>query len=54
MEQKLELFYMGAAAIIFAVAIMGWMKSEQQMNQSLNVLEQRFGEERVVIESGGS
>lgn len=53
MEQKLEAIYVGAAAILFAVAMMGYMKMEQQLNQSMEKLQQRMGEERVVISSGG-
>lgn len=53
MEQKLELLYIGAAAIFFAVAVLGWMETERKMHQGLEAVEHRLNEERVVIRAGG-
>lgn len=45
MEGKLELLYMGAAAICFAVFVMGWLMQNRQVNQGLIQLEQRMNQE---------
>lgn len=54
MEQKFELIYMGAAAIIFVTAVMGWFTMEKQLNQCLSALEWQLNDERVVMRSGGN
>lgn len=54
MEHKMELVYMGAAAIIFAASIMGWFSMEKQLNESLVIVEQQAGEDHVIIRTGGN
>lgn len=54
MEQKLEGIYMGAAAVLFAVAMLGCISMEKKLNQSLQLLQQQMEEDRVVISFGGS
>ena len=53
MEHKLEVIYIGAAAIFFAAAVMGFIKVEQTFTDSLVALEQQTNEGRVVIRTGG-
>lgn len=53
MEEKIELMYMGVAAILFAVAIGFFMSSHNQMNKSLVFMENYINEERVAAEKGG-
>lgn len=53
MEEKLQLIYMGAAALLFVAAMIGWISVEQDLNQSLASIEQQFNEERVIIRTGG-
>ncbi len=52
MEHKIELLYIGAAAIFFAVAIMGLMETEKQMNQCLVAVEHKLNQERIVERCG--
>lgn len=54
MEHKFELMFLGAAALLFAMSIGGWLLSDRQFEQSLYLLERHMNEERVVVEKGGT